>query len=288
VPEIRETLPDFLSEACHRRVRTLFRDYAITMISCFHWRNAAPWKLAWRTCPDTFFLFPMEGTVRGSLKGGSFILRPGEFLMLPEKVRHILELAKGHKRLRQFALHCHIHDRWGRSLLARFSSHVGTAPRPFLRRALGELTCLMSKDPEVGQQRGEMLVRELLLSQISRGMTLKPVPAASDPRVGVVLQAMEQEMTSSELSIEALARRVEITSVQLRKLFRRETDMGPKQFLHTLRLRKAARLLRHSKAGIKEIAASCGFATDHYFHLVFRKAFSCTPTDYRHKSSREI
>lgn len=280
---------NLLPDAWRNSLRAVFVDHPVQMISCHFWKNQAPWKLNWRKCHDSFFLFPVAGSVRVRLSGGSRVLAPGEFLMLAEDTRHGLELAAGFPHLRQFALHCQIHDRWSRSLLRRFPSPYGRLPsRAAGFRILEELCCLMEADAESGQKRGEAFVQELLAAQLARGRLLKAGPPAGDARVGVVLQEMESGFRSPNLSVEALARQVQITPVQLRKIFRRETGGSPKQFLQALRLRESTRLLRRSTASIKEVAAACGFASDHYFHLVFRAKYGCTPTVYRTESYRQV
>lgn len=280
--ELSDPLPDFIEAPRRRMLEALLLEYRFTMISCLYWRNSAGWKLPWRQCQDTFFLFPESGTVRVTLRGETCTIRPGEFLMLAENTRHRLELEGGSRHLRQFALHCHIHDRWGRPLVSRFSSPTGCLPfQTDGWRALRELTCLMGCDPALGQLRGKNFLRELLAAQLAAGTRLAVNPGASDARVGLVLQRMEQDVGSPGLSVETLARDVRLTPVQLRKLFRRETGTSPRRFLNTLRMRHAARLLRHSSDSVKEIAAACGFSSDHYFHLAFRKAFGATPSQYR-------
>jgi AraC family carnitine catabolism transcriptional activator len=154
-------------------------------------------------------------------------------------------------------------------------------------QVLKELTCLMSRDSEIGRLYGETVLKDLLVAQIRQGEILTRASNA-DLRVGSVIQRMEKELDSVDLSIEDLARGVEITPVQLRKLFRRATGTGPKQFLSALRFRKASRLLRHTRAAVKKIAAECGFASDHYFHLAFRQEFGCTPSEYRTRTVTEV
>lgn len=285
--ETSSNLTGHLGQNERRALETIFLDYRITLISCLYWTNRPPWALSWRQCPDTFFLFPECGEVRVTLKGRTLGIRPGQFLMLAENTRHALTLKPGFRELRQFALHCHIQDRWGRPLISRFSSPVGIVS-PECHAALQELTCLMGHHPEAAQPCGETLLRELLAAQIRRGLKLMPPPKAGDPRVGVVLDHMEQELSSPDLSVESLARRVRITPVHLRKLFREETGQSPRRFLISLRLRRAAGLLQQSTASIKEVAASCGFACDHYFHLSFRRQFSCTPSQYRLKTLGQV
>ena len=81
--------------------------------------------------------------------------------------------------------------------------------------------------------------------------------------------------------------RPQIASPQWRGADRRMTAMGCLfvgiSYLDQLRLEKTVYLLRHSTWTIKHIALECGFATDNYFHLVFRKAFGTTPSAFREK-----
>ncbi|MEO6847942.1 MAG: AraC family transcriptional regulator [Chthoniobacterales bacterium] len=287
--EIKDPLPRAVSTSRHRALRTLFLDYEITMISCYLWRNLAPWALEWRTCPDSFLLFPTVGNTRVVLKSGTTVVKPGEFLMLPENTPHALDLPDKFPHLHQFSIHCHIHDRWGRPLLSRFASPFGVLPsQTTWAPMLEELTYLMSADLRTGQERGEGMVRDLLAWQLRNDNLITPHVSASDPRVGIALEIMERDFSSPLLSVEDLARAVKITSVQLRKLFRRETGVSPKSFLQTLRLREATRLLHHTTSSVKEVAAACGFASDHYFHLAFRKSYGSTPSRYREKLISEV
>lgn len=280
---------DLLPEAWRDSLRAVFVEHEVEMTSCHLWKNQAPWRLDWRTCPDTFLLFPVAGNVQVSLRGESKVIAPGEFLMLADETWHGLELVAGFRQLQQFALHCQIHDLWNRPLLRRFPSAFGRLPfRAGAFRALAELSCLMSADPESGQQRGAAFVLELLAAQFSEGRLLAPVPSSGDERVGVVIQKMESNFRDPGLSVETLAGEVHITPVHLRKIFRRETGESPKQFLQALRLRESTRLLRRSTVSIKEVAAACGFASDHYFHLVFRERFGRTPSAYRADWHRQV
>jgi len=209
--------------------------------------------------------------------------------MLSENVSHSLTLERGSDDLDLYALHCHIHDCWGNPLISRLSSPFGRLDsRLGAERALQETVELMQHHPRSGQLRGQSFVRELLATQLANGMTLRLPEEVSDPRVGVVRQLMEEGLSSPELSIGELAGAVKIGVVQLRKIFRRETGSNPKNFLDTLRLREAARRLRQSQASVKDISAACGFSQDHYFHRVFRKAYSCTPSEYRTSGSCEL
>lgn len=284
MPQAVDPLSGRLSPAYGHALRELFAYYEIEILSCVFWRNRAPWEISTRKCFDDFFLFPVRGSVRVTLASGRRVIAPGNYLALPEGERHALVLEKGHPRLEQIALHCRMQDRWRRPLLARFSSPVGRLQDPARwHRVLADLACLMGVDPELGQHQGKVLVRELMADRLREEKNLSPLNRNGDPRIERVLQRMKDDLATPTLSIEALADEIDLTATQMRKLFRLETRRGPKQYLHQLRLEKAAHLLRTSTQTIKQVASECGFATDNYFHLVFRKAFGLTPTVFREK-----
>jgi AraC-like DNA-binding protein len=286
MPQRVDPLAHHLGETYRRDLREFFAHYEVEIISCAFWRNRPPWSVARRRCLDTFFLFPIRGRVRITLDRETVRLGPGEYLALADGRANALELEKGHPHLHQVSLHCRIQDRCGRPLVARFRRPwAALADAARWHRDLTGLASLMGSDPATGRRWGEALVCQLVAERLQAGDTLAAMRRSDDPRIERVLVHMEEELGSPRLSIDALAHEVGLTATQMRKLFRRETQAGPKQYLQQLRLRRAARLLRHTARTIKEIAFECGFATDNYFHLVFRRAFSSTPAEYRDRET---
>ena len=284
MPQSIDPLTGRLSSSYSHALRELFVHYEIEILSCAFWRNRAPWGVATRKCFDSFFLFPLRGNVRVTLDASRPIVVPGTYLALPDAEQHALALEKGHARLEQISLHCRIQDRWRRPLLSRFQSPVGKLQDPARwHRVLADLACLVSTDPELGQHQGKVLVRELMVERLRDEKNLRPLKRDGDPRIERVLERMNSDLISPDLSIDALAAEIELTPAQMRKLFRRETQASPKQYLNRLRLEKASHLLRYSTHTIKRVAAESGFATDNYFHLVFHKAFGLTPSAFREK-----
>ena len=92
---------------------------------------------------------------------------------------------------------------------------------------------------------------------------------------------------SSSVTLEQLARRFEISSANLSRLFRHEFGVGFSRYLTTLRLESAVALLNSSNLPVSEVALRCGFSTSGYFIRVFRRHFGVTPKDYRRRERRE-
>ena len=285
MPQERDPLFSSLSPQQIASVSSLLREYNIRIYSCNYWRNQSPWSVEWRTCPDSFLLFPTLGTVRVTLETGTKLILPGDFLMLAENVAHRLELGEGVHDLEQVSLHCEIHDRWRLPMLPRLPSVIGQLPgREEWFGHLKKLVTIHNQDSGLGQILGESLVRLLLTHQVLQPLGLAERTANIDHRVERMMRYLEQCHADASLSVEAAAAEVNLSAVQVRKLFRKSTGNSPKQYLGRIRLQEAARLLRQTMLSVKEIAAKAGFMSDHYFHLAFRTAYGCTPSEFRSRS----
>ncbi len=68
---------------------------------------------------------------------------------------------------------------------------------------------------------------------------------------------------------------------RLRRAFLRETGMLPKHYLESLKLNRAAELLRRREMTVQQIAASLGYADSYHFSRRFKKFAGAAPEHYR-------
>jgi AraC family transcriptional regulator, arabinose operon regulatory protein len=107
-----------------------------------------------------------------------------------------------------------------------------------------------------------------------------------DPRVQTVLDLLARDL-SIEFGVEELAAAVFLSPSRLAHLFQEQTGQTVAETLRELRLRQAARLLRHSGRSVQEVAAEVGFHCPFYFSRRFRQSFGVSPRDYRRQVQQE-
>jgi transcriptional regulator GlxA family with amidase domain len=95
------------------------------------------------------------------------------------------------------------------------------------------------------------------------------------------LQSWVTDHLSSNLSVEALARRVFMSPRNFARTFLREVGMTPAAYVETMRVEAARHALETTDHGFKQIAARTGLGTPETFSRVFRRRMGVTPSDYR-------
>jgi len=104
-----------------------------------------------------------------------------------------------------------------------------------------------------------------------------------DRRVQIVRAAIEADFHRA-WDNEKLARLVNLSTSRLRHLFKAETGSTPAQYLKSVRMREAQRLLLTTFLSVKEIMNRVGIADESYFGHEFRKAYGLAPSKFRNSA----
>ena len=86
---------------------------------------------------------------------------------------------------------------------------------------------------------------------------------------------------SEKLLLADVARHVGISEPYLSKLFKKVTGRTFQDYLNTLRVEEAKRLLRETDYLLTDIAIACGFSNQSYFAKIFKKCTGLQPKQYR-------
>jgi len=100
-----------------------------------------------------------------------------------------------------------------------------------------------------------------------------------------VMNFIERNYVSAELSVEDLARRAGINRSHLARIFRQTINLSPTAYLASYRIRKACELLEsRPDLRIKEIACSVGYRDPLFFSKEFRKLKGIPPQEFRKRN----
>ena len=90
-----------------------------------------------------------------------------------------------------------------------------------------------------------------------------------------------------DISIEDLASMSGMSSRHFRRVFHDIYGTSPLKYLHTLRIRSAARLLRSTDLPVTEIAIRSGYPDGNYFSGKFKQLMGMPPLKYRNQHTHE-
>jgi AraC family transcriptional regulator of arabinose operon len=153
---------------------------------------------------------------------------------------------------------------------------IEAAFRRLHRDALGGLHPL-------GEELALNALEEVLL--VAAGELSESGRVPFDPRVQRVLDLLSRDLAGAH-AVETLAAAVFLSPSRLAHLFKEQTGQTVTDALRQLRLRQAARLLRHSGRSVQEIAAEVGFHCPFHFSRRFRHSFGVSPREYRRQAQQ--
>ena len=85
---------------------------------------------------------------------------------------------------------------------------------------------------------------------------------------------------SEKLTVENMASELGMSRPVLYRKIKSLTDLSPQQFLMTVKLKEAGRIMKEEGHNISETAYMVGFSDPKYFSQTFKKYFGMTPSEY--------
>ena len=170
------------------------------------------------------------------------------------------------------------HD-WCRSLALRVNELVQLPDPEMTPRYLGamrdEVSAHHPADTEIVRNLLDSLMREL--GRQMRSETPRRAAPAEIQRV----QRLLEEQWDRRLTLRDLAKAVCLSPTHLCAEFSRYVGQPPIAYQATIRIRRAALLLRNFELTVGDVARQVGYEEPGYFAKVFRRKMGVSPSDYR-------
>lgn len=138
-----------------------------------------------------------------------------------------------------------------------------------LQLRISHLLELRRKRNEDFQRGEEVKVEEVAINEIDQKFM-------SD-----ALAAVEKNIDNEEYDIDAFASDVYMSRSTLYRKIVSLTGQKPSEFIRTIRLKHAARLIKEGKYSLTEIGYMCGFSSTSYFYRCFKKQYGVQPGSYQ-------
>ena len=137
----------------------------------------------------------------------------------------------------------------------------------FLRRQRQRFLAVMKKETPVHEQTAEE-------------QTAEEQPSLTDAWLQQAIDYVEKNIADEHYSVEQLSNDLCMSRMTLYRKIQSATGQKPTEFIRTIRLRRAAELLREGRLTITEISYATGFSSVSYFSRCFRTMYGVAPTQF--------
>jgi DNA-binding response OmpR family regulator len=133
-------------------------------------------------------------------------------------------------------------------------------------------------------------LRQQLRQRFAAAVELKPeevaVNSIDQDFLENALGIVESRMDDEQFSVEVLAREIGMSRPQLNRKLRALVNQSTNQFIQSIRLQRAADLLRKQSGTVAEIAFQTGFSSTAYFIKCFKDKYGETPGSFSKNSPK--
>jgi DNA-binding response OmpR family regulator len=126
--------------------------------------------------------------------------------------------------------------------------------------------------------------RQKLRERFRKELMLEPreiaVTSADERFIQQTLEIIEKNISDQEFSVEQLGSDLAMSRMQLFRKIKALTDQSPSEYIRTIRLKRAAHLIKSKFGNLAEITYEVGFNHPSYFAKCFRELYGVAPSEY--------
>lgn len=126
-------------------------------------------------------------------------------------------------------------------------------------------------------------IRQKLQDKYNKSISVKPseitTSSVDEKFLSKLLKTIEEHMSDSDFSVEMLCELVGMSRANIHKKLKSLLNQSATEFINSVRLKRAAQLIKQKAGNISEIAYDVGFNNLSYFSRAFKKHFNITPKE---------
>lgn len=129
-------------------------------------------------------------------------------------------------------------------------------------------------------------------AKFSKETTLRPseivISSLDEELFKKAFKIVEDNISNEQLDIPFFCSQLGVSRTMLFSKIKAWTNFTPNEFIHEIRLKRAAQLLEQNKINVSQISYKVGFNNPKYFSKCFQKKFGDTPTQYAEKFFKQL
>jgi len=133
-------------------------------------------------------------------------------------------------------------------------------------------------------------LRRALREKYTREMILRPsgvtVTSPDEKFLVKAMEVVEKNISNPDFDIESFATATGVSRMQLYRKFDALTNMTVKEFVRSIRLKRASQLLLEKKMSVSEVAFATGFRDLSHFRKCFSREFGMSASEYIRRKSQ--
>jgi DNA-binding response OmpR family regulator len=126
--------------------------------------------------------------------------------------------------------------------------------------------------------------RRMLRERFSREVTLQPRDISITPLdeqfLNRSIEVVENHMDEEHFGLPEFLSEINMTRSTLFRKLRALTSQSPTEFIRTIRLKRAASLLKQNFGNVTQVSLEVGFNSLSYFNTSFKKLYGVSPVEY--------
>lgn len=239
------------------------------------------------------FFFVSSGTAEFIFEtsGKSVLLNKGDVLIIPPYEKHmsIYNVSKETFRL-EIAVSPNILDDYYKSLLAPFSSasvlFVPLRHQNNVYSLINSLNREITNSDKYSSKLSMLYLHELLILLARNGV--KSSSRSHSEEKTIAAQVMDYVNTnySGINLVSEIAQQLHISERTLFQNFKKQTSLTVKDYINSVKILNAEKLLSESDYSVSEISEMVGFNDSNYFSTVFKKYKGVSPKSFRYKAKK--